>query len=126
MLKEILSDLKEFGVWISNWFFYRRQSIKMTLAIKLADIKQKAFNRQYHIMLLSLPKGDKLVSVCRADIENFKRKKWLPKTTVMSELVHSNSVFYSTALNLNNKSTTEERKTAKEKYLKYAKKYMKG
>ena len=96
----------------------------MNLAIKLADIKQKAFNRQYHIMLLSLPKGDKLVSVNRNDIENFKRKKWLPKSTKMSDLIHSSSVFYSTPLSRNNKSTTEERKSAREKYLKYAGKYM--
>jgi len=124
MLKEIVSDFKEFHVWFSNWLFYRRQSIKMNLAIKLADIKQKAFNRQYHIMLLSLPKGDKLVSVNRNDIENFKRKKWLPKTTKMSDLIHSTSVFYSTPLSRNNKSTPEERKEAREKYLKYAGKYM--
>ena len=125
MLKDIISDIKEYRIWLLNWLFYKRQSVKMSLAISLADIKQKAWNKQYHVMLLELPSGDKLVSVNRDDIDRFKRKKWLPKNSSMFELVHSSSIFYSTPLSLNNKSTSEERKKAKEKYLKYSGKYMK-
>jgi hypothetical protein len=123
MFKEVLSDFKEFRVWAHNWLFYRRQSFKMSLAIRLADIKQRAFNKQYHVMILELPGGDKLTSVNRDDIQILKRKKWLPKNLKMIEL--TNSIFYSTPLNRNNKSTPQERKNAREKYLKYAKKYMK-
>ena len=126
MLKEIIKDFKEYRVWFYNWFFYRRQSIKMNLAIRLADIKQKAFNKQYHIMLLCLPAGEKLVSVSRDDISRLKRKKWLPKNVSAFSLTHSDSVFYSTPLDRNNKSTPKERKEAKEKYLKYAGKYMRN
>ena len=121
MFKEMVSDFKEFRVWLFNWLFYRRQSIKMSLAMKLADIKQRAYNKRYHVMLLDLPGGDKLVSVNRDDIERFRRKKWLPKKIGMIEL-ENKSIFYSTPLNRNNKSTQEERAKAKEKYLKYAKK----
>ena len=45
---------KEFRIWFLNWLFYRRHAIKMSLAIKLADIKQRAFNKQFHVMLTEL------------------------------------------------------------------------
>jgi hypothetical protein len=121
MFKEIICDFKEYNVWIQNWMFYRRHAMKMSLAIRLADIKQKAYNKQYHVMILSLPKGDSLVSVNRDDIQAFKRKKWLPKHLGSIEM--ANSIFYSTPISRNNKSSQEERRSAKEKYLKYAKKY---
>ncbi|MCL2650308.1 MAG: hypothetical protein FWD60_04675 [Candidatus Azobacteroides sp.] len=125
MFKEIIQDHREFRVWFGNWLFYKRQSVKMSLAIRLADIKQKAFNKQFHIMLLNLPAGEKLVSITRDDVERFKRKKWLPKDASFFSLKHSNSIFYSTPVSRNNKSTPQERKEAKEKYLKYAGKYLK-
>lgn len=121
MFKEIISDLAEYKIWFNNWVFYRRHAIKMGLAIRLADIKQKAFNRQYHVMILELPQGNRLVSVSRSDIQMFKYKKWLPKHLGSIEL--SKSIFYSTPASRNNKSTAEERNLAKKKYLKYAKRY---
>ena len=122
MFKEIVQDFREYQIWFSNWFFYKRQSWKMGLAIRLADIKQKAFNRQFHIMLLCLPQGEKLVSVNRDDILRLKRKKWLPKDASVFSLTHSGSIFYSTPLERNNKSSLEDRKNAKDKYLKYVRK----
>lgn len=128
----VRNDFKEYYIWLCNTFFYWRHSLKMSLAIRLADLKQKAYNRQYHVMLLELPKkingkvcyDNKLVSVCRSDIERFKRKRWIPKQIGMIELKQT-SFFYSTPLNRNNKTTAEERKEAKKKYIRYAKKYLK-
>ena len=120
MLRGIISDIREFWVWLCNWLFYRRQSFKMGLAIRLADIKQMAFNKQYHVMILALPSGEKLVSVNNRDIERMKRKKWLPKKIKMLDL--RDSIFYSTAISRNNKTTDSERKEAKRKYLKYSQK----
>ncbi|MDR1089934.1 MAG: hypothetical protein LBL79_02570 [Prevotella sp.] len=122
MFKDIVSDFKEYRIWLLNWLFYRRHAIKMNLAIRLADMKQKAFNKQFHVLLMGLPSGDKLVSVTRDEITKLKRKKWLPKNACVLSL--RDSIFYSTPLDRNNKSTPEERQKAKEKYLKYAKKYM--
>jgi hypothetical protein len=116
----VVSDFREFREWLRNWLFYRRQAFKMGLAIRLADIKQRAFNRQYHVMLLVLPTGEKLTSVSRRDIQLFKRKKWLPKKMGMVEL--ERSIFYSTPVNRNNTSTPEDRRRAKEKYMRYARK----
>jgi len=126
MIKEIIQDFKEWNEWFKSYIFYRRQSVKMSLAIKLADVKQKAYNKQFHIMLLSLPVGEKLVSINRDDIECLKRKKWLPKETNFFNLKHSHSIFYSTPLNRNNKLNAEERREAVKKYLKYSKRYVKN
>jgi len=125
MIKETVSDFREFRAWMNDWFFLRRMSVKMSLAIRLADIKQKAFNKRYHIMLLCLPKGEKLVSVSSNDILSLKRKKMLPKDANVFTLTHGDSIFYSTPLNRNNRSSAEERRNAKKKYLKYAKRLMK-
>jgi hypothetical protein len=81
----------------------------------------KAFNKQFHVMLMELSSGDKLVSVNRDEINKLKRKKWRPKNASMLDL--RDSIFYSTPLNRNNTSSTGDRKKAKEKYLKYE--YMK-
>ena len=54
MIGWIVDDYREFMVWLKEWLFLKRLSIKMSLAIKLADIKQMAYNRQFHIMLLVL------------------------------------------------------------------------
>jgi hypothetical protein len=115
MLKEIYLDFKEFGAWVKHYMFYWRHSLKMNLAIRMADIKQKAFNKQYHIMLIELPNGARLTSVNNEEIRMLKHKKWLPKHLSMVEL--KQSIFYSTPSSRNNKSTPEERKEAKRKYL---------
>lgn len=120
----IRSDIRELKVFLFNWFTYRRQSFKMSLAMKMADIKQKAWNKQYHVVLLELPTEDKLVTINREDFFRFKRKKWLPKQTQWTDFLRT-SAFYSTPLNLNNKISNKERRIAKEKYMKYAKKYLK-
>jgi hypothetical protein len=119
LIEDVKSDFRELYIWVHNYLVYRRQSFKMGLAIRLADIKQKAFNRQFHVMVLSLPKGEKLVSVSRDDILRFKRKKWLPKRLGRLEL--ESSIFYSTPANRNNSFSHKARKAAKDKYLKYSK-----
>ncbi len=125
ILKILRSDIKEAVVALRNWLFFRRQSFKMGLAIRLADMKQRAWNKQYHVMLVELPDGERLVSVNNQDINRFKRKRWLPKKTGMHELKKEGSIFYSTPLDRNNRSTAADRAAAKEKYLRYARKYMK-
>ena len=124
MIREIIADFKEAKDTLKEWLFYRRQSFKMSLAIKMADIKQKAWNKQYHVVLLSLPAEDKLVTIRRNDFFRYQRKKWIPKHIRWTDFLRS-SVFYSTPLSRNNKVSKEDREKAKAKYMKYAKKYMK-
>ena len=119
----IRSDFREFTTWLHNYLVYRRHSFKMRLAIRLADMKQRAYNKQYHVMIFAEGAADKLVSVNNEDINRLKRKKWLPKDMGMIELQRS-SIFYSTPLSRNNKSSAEDRKNGREKYMKYAKKFL--
>jgi len=123
MIREISSDFREYKAWLSNWLFCRRHAFKMSLAIRLADMKQKAFNKRYFIMLMETSHGDKLVSFNNNEFDSMKRKKWLPRT--MSYLDLEKEAFYQTDLNRNNILSREERKKAREKYTHYAKKYMK-
>lgn len=123
ILNIIRADLKEALAALQNWLVYRRLSFKMGIAIRLADMKQRAWNKRYHVMLLELPVGEKLVSVNNLDIERFKRKGWLPKRMSMYDM--RDSIFYSTPLNRNNKSTPADRAAAKERYIRYARKFMK-
>lgn len=116
----IRNDFREYWYSLKNYLYYRRYALKMSVAIHLADMKQKAFNKQYHVMILELGGAEKLVSVSKNDINRFKRKKWLPKQATMLDLGRS-SIFYSTPLSRNNKFTNKERKAAREKYMKYVK-----
>lgn len=123
ILSIIRSDYREFKVFVCNWLFYRRQSLKMSLAIRMADIKQKAWNKQYHVVLLEGSSEDKLVTINRNDFLRLQRKKWLPRHIGWSDFLKT-SAFYSTPLNRNNKISCEDRKAAKEKYIKYMRKYI--
>lgn len=122
MVNAIISDFIDFKTWLHNWLFYRRHAIKLRLAISLADMKQRAFNKRYFVVIMETPKGDKLVSINNEDFKRMKRKDWLPKG--MSCLDLQNECFYQTAIGLNNKTSVQEREKAKEKYIKYAKKYL--
>jgi hypothetical protein len=123
MFREIINDLKEFKLWLLNYLFYRRHAIKLKLAIMLADIKQKAFNKRYFVVLVETPEKDRLVSINNREFEIFKRKKWLPKEMTYLDLEKYS--FYQTKLGLNNKQSKKQRAEARKKYLKYARKYMK-
>lgn len=70
MLKIIISDFKELIQWIRNYLFHRRHAIRLRLAIKLADMKQKAWNKQYFVILSP---SDKLISINNLEVERLKR-----------------------------------------------------
>jgi hypothetical protein len=110
----LAGDFSELRAWILKWLFLRRQAFKMSLAIGLADLKQRAYNRQYHVMLIELPQGDRLVSVSKNEIAALRRRKWLPRNMGMLEL--RRSIFYSTPAELNNRNSPEDRRRARERY----------
>ncbi|MDR1562201.1 MAG: hypothetical protein LBS54_03805 [Dysgonamonadaceae bacterium] len=117
-IRLLANDCCEVLVFVFEWLYYKRREWRMSLAIRLADTKQRAFNKRYHVMIFA-PDGskEKLISVNKAQIDYLKRKNLLPRKMGMIEL--SNSIFYSTPLTRNNRSTEHERTAAKEKYLRY-------
>jgi hypothetical protein len=124
-MKSFFKDLHElwkyfFGEYIPLTWYLFRQSLRMNMAIHLADLKQKAYNKQYHIMLFAPRPGvERLVTINNNQINEFRRKKWLPKNA--DKFTLRRSFFYSTPLSRNNRATSEERMRAREKYMTYCK-----
>jgi hypothetical protein len=72
MIKAIISDLKKLKQWAKQYLFYRKHALRLKLAIKLADMKQKAFNKQYFVVLSS---NNKLISLNEAEVNTLKKTK---------------------------------------------------
>lgn len=70
MFKTIRNDFREFTNTVKEIYFAWKHSIKLKLAIKLADMKQRAMNKQYFVIL---SQSDKLISINNKEIERLKR-----------------------------------------------------
>lgn len=71
MIKTIKTDIQQAIKWIKEYLFYKRHAIRLALAIRLADMKQKGWNKQYFVIL---SQTDRLISVNNDEIERLKRK----------------------------------------------------
>ena len=67
-----VQDFNEFSKWIKDYTHRKRHALRLTLAIKLADMKQQAYNKRYFVILSS---NDKLISVHNNDIDWMKRTR---------------------------------------------------
>lgn len=121
-IKEMWSELI---YHVNTWFVLSFEAFKLRLAILLADIKQKARNRRFFVVLMTVGltrRGDPVVRLRSIDNEGFKyckRKGWLPKRMTTLEL--HQKCFYATSLSKNNTFTREERRKAMRKYIRYQK-----
>ena len=116
---------RELVYHVRAWLILSIEAFKLRLAIMLADIKQKARNRRFFVVLLATgidKKGKpvfKLRSVDNEDIKTYKRMGWLPRR--MTTLEVDQKCFYATPLSRNNTGSREERQKAMDKYLRYQK-----
>lgn len=62
--------MNEFIKYIKELLFYKKLSFRVSLAIKIADYKQKAFNKQYFVILSD---SDKLIAINNTEVERMKR-----------------------------------------------------
>jgi len=116
----IRSDFREYNHLINKWLFFRRHALKLNLAIRVADMKQQALNKQVTVILNSKRKFEWWTNT---DFKKAKREKRIPKNWGAIDLAQV--TFYQTPLNRNNRTSKEERKKYKEKYKKYAERFMK-
>lgn len=66
--------------YMKQYLDYAHHVFRLHLAIRMADIKQKAYNRRYFVMPIEISNGKgKLVSVSRKEAVKLRRMKWLPK-----------------------------------------------
>jgi hypothetical protein len=119
-MQEILDDLKNVLEFVKDICFLQIHRFKLRLAVWLAEIKQRAFNKRFFVILMPLKiKNGKLVtglrSITASDLKWYKRKKLIPKNYGYLEL--SKQAFYQTPLSLNNKFSQDDRRTAMEKYM---------
>lgn len=125
-MKEIIQDLKEAWKWLGDWLYLRRHAIRLRLAMSLADMKQRAYNKRYFVVVAVTGRDkygrerERLVSINKDDFKVLKRRKWLPRD--MDYLKLAETCFYQTPLSRNNKLCREEQMKAREKYLRYARK----
>ncbi|MDR1097301.1 MAG: hypothetical protein LBL57_04130 [Tannerella sp.] len=120
LLKRALTaDLIELKQYVLTGYVLWRQSMRLKIAMSLADLKQRATNRRYFVMSMEVSGGEKLVSINRNDLIRIRRRKWLPKN--FSHLDLENQSWYQTELKRNNSLTRQERQKAIKKYQKYLK-----
>lgn len=103
LIKELASDSKEA-------FFLWKQSLRLSIAILIADLKQRAYNRRYWV--LPDPK-DRLIALCNRDIKRLKKLKIMDRKVDFIHLLSES--FYYTPLDRNNKKSalSEQEKAQK-------------
>lgn len=110
-----------FGIKV--YLYLVKKSIALSLAISFANLKQKAFNRRFFVILNH---NDKLITVCNIDIKRLKQKGYLPKHLTHYDILEKS--FYYTPVFRNNsaKITPEQRRRKRRVYLAYmrAKKFI--
>lgn len=117
--------IKEWGelLWfdMSAYFTAIYDEIRLNLAIKLADAKQRAYNKRYFVIS---DYRNKLTVLNNKDIEWLKKARLMNKNVTHIEIMRD--CFYYTPLNKNeegNKLSKAERLNRKAKWLDYMEKY---
>jgi hypothetical protein len=122
-MKELILIFRELGLWTRDYLFYRRCAIRVSLAIRLADMKLKAMNRRQWVLPIDVGGGAERLKVFdNRGFERMKRAGWLPRRMNFVELCER--CVYMTPLSRINKTDPEERRKAREKYLRYSRRFL--
>jgi len=121
-MKQFLNFISDFKAFVREVWMLKIAAIRLRLAIWLSDLRQKAYNKRFFVVLVvtGYKNGKEILrlrSISNAEFKYCKRKGWLPKK--MSYLELSQKAFYQTELGLNNRERYQAREQAKEKYLRY-------
>lgn len=119
MFKEIITDFIEFKIWVKEFLQVRRYAFRFMLARNMADMMQKAMNKQIHVILNSSKRFEYWTS---DTLKRRKKEGTVPKSWSMYPEV-AQVTFYRTGINMQNKTTPAERAEYKAKFISYAKKY---
>lgn len=119
LLQIIKSDFREYCRLLRKWLFLRRHATKLSLAIRVADMKQLAFNKQITVILNQKRKFEWWTN---ADFKKARREKRIPKNWCALDLAQV--TFYQTPVSRNNRTSKEDRAKYKKKYMAYAERFM--
>lgn len=104
--------------FIRQWIFLKKKSIQLTLAIKLCNLKQQAFNRRYFVIL---DYNDKLTSLSKEDVNRMKKIRLIDKSITHLDLMEKSFYYTPLSRNSNTGISREEQKKRKENYMKFVK-----
>jgi hypothetical protein len=121
-LKTAFYVISFFYYYIVDYLKLCKAALEMYFAIKLADMKQRAFNRQYHIMRMETGTEGRhrLICVSNRDIKAMRLKGAIPKRLGMFEMSRQEWFYYSTPLSRNNTERREARLKAMARFRRYA------
>ena len=95
----------------------------MALATRLADMRQRATNKQQYVLPIDIGCGvERLKVFDNRGFDRMKRAGWLPRHASYLDLVRD--CVYITRHSRINKTSSEDRAKARARYFKYAKKYL--
>lgn len=112
------SIFRRFLFSLKVYFYLIKKSMALSLAISFANLKQKAFNRRFFVILNY---NDRLITVCNTDIKRLKQKGYLSKNLTHYDILEKS--FYYTPISRNNSDaiTPEQRRRKRHLYLRYMK-----
>lgn len=67
-----IQDFKDFLKWWKDYSFRKKHALKLNLAVRLADMKQRAYNKRYFIIL---SQNNNLISINNNEVERLKRMR---------------------------------------------------
>lgn len=114
--KKIVTVIRRAKAYIDLYVYLLCKSVALSLAIALANFKQKAFNKRFFVIL---DHRDRLITLCNSDIKRLKGKGYLNKHLTHLELLENS--FYYTAVSRNNdgRISEEERQRKRRVYYQY-------
>lgn len=110
------SPFNRFIFGIKIYFYLLKKSISLSLAISFANLKQKAFNRRFFVILNH---DDRLMTVCNADIKQLKQNGYLPKHLTHYDILEKSFYYTPVSRNNSNQITPEQRRRKRRLYLAY-------
>ena len=117
--------LKELILHIRVGYILKLEALKLRLAIWLSNIKQKAHNRRYFVIPITVGHNKNGKPKIRLRSINNKEFNWMKSNGLlrrhMTTLELEQQCLYATPLSKNNKWTREQREAAKARYLRYYK-----
>lgn len=110
--------IRTFKQYIRLSLYLIKKSIALTLAIALANLKQKAFNKRFYVIL---DQKDRLITLNNAEIKHLKQKGYLSKHLNHLDILEKSFYYTPATRNDTNRLTPEQRLHKRKLYLNYCK-----
>lgn len=116
IMRKFLCFMKQVLCYGGMYVYLMRKCVALSLAIMLANFKQRAFNRRFFVVL---DHRDRLITLCNADVKRLKELGYLSKRMTHYDLLENS--FYYTPVSRNNDGciSVTERNRKRRMYYRY-------